>query len=307
MEENNKRIETWRIGIFLGITFVLTFVYCLTILYPAAGGTAPAILSVLPVQMLVSVVMLIPSVGVLLTRLITREGFSAHWLNPKFKGNIAVYLIAWFGPGILILLGAGLYFLIFPGRFDINCGYLAQTMAAVGGMTAMPLWMMMVIQGVQALLLGPILNFVYCFGEEWGWRGYLLPKLSAKLSPLPLLLISGFIWGLWHAPLTVVGHNYGLGYWGYPFTGIVAMCIFCIAVGTFFSWITLKSGSCLPAVLSHGALNAIAAIGVYFTTDGGNPFVGPAATGIIGGMPFILTAVLLYFVYFRKQKNNPEA
>ena len=81
----------------------------------------------------------------------------------------------------------------------------------------------------MAVLLAPVLNIVTTTGEEWGWRGYLVPKLTEKLSVVPTLLISGIIWGLWHAPLTVMGHNYGLGYSGYPYTGILAMCAFCVA------------------------------------------------------------------------------
>ena len=35
--------------------------------------------------------------------------------------------------------------------------------------------------------------------KELGWRGYLLPKLM-PLGEKKALLISGLIWGLWHAP-----------------------------------------------------------------------------------------------------------
>ena len=52
----------------------------------------------------------------------------------------------------------------------------------------------------------------------------------------------------------------------------------------------------------YGAVNGIAAIGIYFTTDGGNPFVGPAPTGIIGMIPFIITAVLMTVNLIRHRK-----
>ena len=35
-----------------------------------------------------------------------------------------------------------------------------------------------------------------------------------------LLVTFGLTWGLWHAPITMMGHNYGRGYPGFPFTGI---------------------------------------------------------------------------------------
>ena len=228
-------------------------------------------------------------------------------LRPHFKGNIKTYLLAYFGPGLLTILGAVVYFLIFPDRFDPTYGYMRLTLEASGVNPLtypMALSVLIVIQALQALFLGPIMNVVTCFGEEWGWRGYLVPKMSKKLSPIPMLLVTGVIWGLWHAPLTIVGHNYGMGYPGYPFTGIATMCFFCIIMGTFLSYVTLKTNSCLPAIIGHGAINSIGAIGMFFTTDGGNPFIGPAPTGFVGSIPFTVVAVLLCVFYFSKQKNE---
>ena len=79
------------------------------------------------------------------------------------------------------------------------------------------------------------------------------------------------------------------------------MCGFCIVMGIFLSGMTLKPRSCIPAVLAHGAINGIAAIGIYFTPDGGDPFIGPAPTGIVGILPFLAVAVALCLTYFRKR------
>jgi len=305
MNEANPKLETRRILLYVGITFALTWAYCLLVIYPLMNGTTLSGVPAAATQLLVAAAMFFPAVGVLLTRLITKEGFKNAWLRPHLKGNLKIYLLAWFGPGILTLLGMGVYFLVFPGTFDPACSYMAQTLESLGtpaDMIPMPLPMLMLVQTMQALFLAPILNFVTCFGEEWGWRGYLLPKMAKKLPPIPMLLATGVIWGLWHAPLTIVGHNYGTGYPGFPFTGIFAMCCFCIVMGVFLSYITMKTESCIPAVLAHGAVNGIAAIGMYFTKDGGNPFIGPVPTGIVGGIPFIVTAVLIVLFYFRKQR-----
>lgn len=305
MESTNKKLETKRVIIYLTLTFGLTIGYCVGILYPLLNSENLSATSAMMVQLLVGVVMFFPAIGVLLTRLITKEGFKNAWLHPHFKGNIKTYLLAYFGPGILTLLGVVVYFLIFPEQFDPECGYMKLTLEASGvsaEMYPMPLSTLMIVQVLQALFLGPILNFVTCFGEEWGWRGYLLPKMSEKLPTMPMLLVNGVIWGLWHAPLTAIGHNYGVGYPGFPFAGIAAMCGFCIVMGIFLSYVTMKTKSCIPAVLAHGAINSIAAIGMYFTVDGGNPFVGPAPTGIVGAIPFIVVAVLMVVFYFGKNK-----
>ena len=283
-----------RLTIFLVMSFVLTWIYCLAFVYPNVN--ADSVEEITTLQLLTAATMFIPAICVVITRLITKEGFQNSMIKPNFRGNIRIYLLAYFGPSILTLIGAIVYFLIFPKQFDINCGYLLQSYEAMGvdmGIMPMPANLLMLSQGVTAILFGPIVNFVTCFGEEWAWRGYMVPKMAEEMKMVPMLLISGVIWGLWHAPLTIIGHNYGVGYWGYPFTGILAMCLFCTVIGIFMSYITLKTQSCIPAVLAHGAINAFAAIGIYFTTDGGNAFIGPAPTGVIGMIAFIVLDIFL--------------
>ena len=301
-----KKQDLKRVLIYLGITFALTWGYCFLVLYPIINREslygAPSITA----QLMTALCMFFPAIGVLLTRLITKEGFKESWLKPNIKKNIKYYLLAWFGPGILTLLGAGLYFLLCKG-FDPNFGYLKKTLEAAGApidTLPVPIGILMLVQCIQGFLLAPIMNFVTCFGEEWGWRGYLLPKMSRQLPTLPTLLITGVIWGLWHAPLTAIGHNYGMGYPGFPFTGIAMMCLFCIVTGIFLSYVTLKTRSCIPAILGHGAINGIGAIGMLFTENGGNPFVGPAPTGIIGMIPFIFLAFFILIHLLRAKPTN---
>ena len=296
-----------RILIYILVTFGLTWAYCLLVVYPVANGESLSGVPALATQLLVAAAMFFPAIGVLLTRLITKEGFRNAWLKPNLKGNLKYYLLIWFGPGILTLLGAGLYFLVFPKNLDLTFSYFVATLESAGAPMEelpIPIGLLMLVQCMQALFLAPALNFVTCFGEEWRWRGYLLPKMSERFSTVPTLLITGIIWGLWHAPLTVIGHNYGIGYPGFPFTGIAMMCLFCTVMGVILSYVTLKTKSCIPAILGHGAINGIAAIGIYFTHDGGNPFVGPAPTGIIGMIPFIIVALIMALQLAKLEKDN---
>ena len=297
-----KKQDLRRVIVYIVITFVLTWLHSLLIVYPIANGEALNGIPAMATQLTVAAAMFCPAVGVVLTRLVTREGFKNAWLKPHIKGNIKTYLLAWFGPAILTFAGMAVYFLIFPHNLDLNFSYFTATLEATGApleTLPMPIGTLMLVQCMQALFLAPVMNFVTCFGEEWGWRGYLLPKMKNLLPTVPMLLVTGVIWGLWHAPMTIIGHNYGLGYWGFPFTGIGMMCVFCIVLGIFLSYVTLKTSSCIPAILAHGAINGIAAIGMYFTYDGGNPFIGPAPTGIVGMIPFILVAIPMV-VYLKK-------
>ena len=300
-----KKQDLKRILIYLVITFSLTWLYSIFLIYPIANGKGLNGIPAMATQLAVAAAMFCPAIGVLLTRLVTREGFKNAWLRPHIKGNVKTYILAWFGPGILTFAGMLIYFLIFPKNLNLNFSYFTATLEATGApmeTLPIPIGMLMMVQCVQAIFLAPALNFLTCFGEEWGWRGYLLPKISKHFSTVPTLLITGIIWGLWHAPLTIIGHNYGVGYPGFPFTGIAMMCVFCTVLGIFLSFVTLKTSSCIPAILAHGAINGIAAIGIYFTYDGGNPFIGPAPTGIIGMIPFILVAIFMV-LHLKKGEN----
>jgi membrane protease YdiL (CAAX protease family) len=170
----------------------------------------------------------------------------------------------------------------------------------------------MMLVTIVLVILSPFLNFIPALGEEWGWRGYLLPKVAERMKFLPATLLTGFIWSIWHAPIVVAGHNYGFGYSGYPWLGIVAMCIFCIVAGILLSYLTLRTKSCLPAALAHGAINGTAALGMLFynypaylessSLELVNRFVGPMPTGIIGAIAYIAVAVWIV-IKVCKEKN----
>ena len=291
--ENSKNMESNRIITFVIVTFAITYILEIFVIARLAISIDPTIQAVS--RLLVASVMLIPSIGVVITRIVTKEGFKNLWIKPNIKGNIKYYIFAWFGMIVLTVIGAALYFIIFPDKFDGNMTYLVNVYKATGqNVSAETLKSQMFIQILMAIFLAPIFNAFFCFGEEWAWRGYLLPKMIKKFKLLPMLLINGVIWGLWHAPLTALGHNYGVNYTGYPYTGIFAMSIFCIVLGIIFSYLAIRTKSCIPAVIAHGSLNGFASVAMYFTVDGGNPFIGPAPSGIIGGSAFILAAIILY-------------
>ena len=115
-------------------------------------------------------------------------------------------------------------------------------------------------------------------------------------------MITGVIWGVWHAPLTALGHNYGMGYPGWPFAGIAAMCVFCVVCGISSRTSPNVTGSCLAAAIGHSTINAMAQAGIIFSLTGGNPFVGPGPFGIVGGCAFIVVAALMLWDLHRREK-----
>ena len=152
---------------------------------------------------------------------------------------------------------------------------------------------LLLITILQVVIIGPVINIIPTLGEELGWRAYLLPKLRLLLSDRAALVVTGLIWGLWHAPVIAMGHNYGTSYAGYPWLGILMMVVFCVWLGIIEGYMTIKLNSVIPAAMIHSTVNAGAGLAILMAREGANPLLGPAITGLIGGMPFILVAVIL--------------
>jgi membrane protease YdiL (CAAX protease family) len=230
--------------------------------------------------------MFAPAISSILVRLITKEGFKNMLLKPNFKGNIKTYLLIFFGPSLLIIVSAILYFLLFPTHFDTGLTLLQGAEVNPGTIILVSL--------LQVILVGPVINIVPTMGEELGWRGYLLPKLRTLFSDRLSIIISGIIWGLWHAPVIIMGHNYGTEYPGYPYVGILVMVVFCVALGIIEGYFTIKLNSVIPAAMVHSAMNAGAALPLIVAKVGINQTIGPTVAGLIGGLPLFLVAITLF-------------
>jgi membrane protease YdiL (CAAX protease family) len=113
----------------------------------------------------------------------------------------------------------------------------------------------------------PPYNFVFyfililplsAFWEELGWRGFLLPLLQKKYTPIKSSIIIGFVWGVWHLPIYLAINPYGdktVIFFLMMFIGCFAMSI--IATYLYNS----TNGSLLTCILFHNAINTSA---VYF-------------------------------------------
>jgi membrane protease YdiL (CAAX protease family) len=123
----------------------------------------------------------------------------------------------------------------------------------------------LLVTGVQAVLLAPFTALLLGFGEEYGWRGYLQSEL-VRMGRVKGILLLGVIWGLWHAPVIAMGHNYP----GYPVAGVFLMIGYTVALGFVLSYAVLKSGSVLLAAFLHALNNQVVgflSIMVYRPTD----------------------------------------
>lgn len=250
-------------------------------------------------QALVALGMFMPMLGVFLSHGgLKKEKTGIVW-RPEIVGHARRYILAWLGPAALSIVCAALFFALFPVRFD---GSMSAYLAALGDAELpFPPIVLAAISFMQAITYAPFLNMLPAVGEEAGWRGYLTPYLTKRFGGTAGLLLSGCIWGLWHAPLILLaGYEYGTGYPGAPYTGLILMCVGCAAMGILLSFLYEKAGSIWAPALAHGGLNAAAGIGVLFLANGGaDLFLGPTPLGLVSGIPLYLLALWLLI---RKRK-----
>lgn len=295
--EVEKDLVKKRLLLFVALTTLLAW-FCF-MLIPLTGNTYGQGISIL----CLAAAMFAPAIGNLLTRLITKEGFQHLCLHPNFKGNLKSYLAVYLGTPLLLLLSMAIYFLIFPNHFDAQLTTLNQMIKAQGtpDVTANAV---LTISVLQVMFIGPIINLIPTLGEELGWQGYLLPKLRLLVSDRQAILITGIIWGLWHAPVIAMGHNYGTNYIGYPFLGILAMAVFCMILAAIEGHFTIKTESVVPAAMIHSAVNAGAGLPLFLVKGNPNPLIGPSIVGIIGGLPFLLLAIFLWVRIGKEHRSN---
>lgn len=285
-------VDWRRVRIFIVFAFGIAWLAALAIYL--TGGLAGS-----PYALLLLVVgyMGAPALAHILTRLVTREGWQNLYLQPKIRQGWPYWIIAWIAPVLFTFAGMAVFFSLFPQFYDPSLSAV-QTMlenSAEATGQAVPVlspWMIVVTQTITALLIAPLLNAIPILGEEFGWRAYLQPKLL-PLGGRMTMVWMGIIWGLWHAPIIAMGHNYGLEYPGAPWLGILAMTWFTFVLGTFLGWATLRAGSVWPAVIGHGAINGIAGIALFFIQGEPNLVLGPSIAGLIGSLPIALAALAI--------------
>jgi membrane protease YdiL (CAAX protease family) len=110
------------------------------------------------------------------------------------------------------------------------------------------------ITALQAVLLAPFIALLLGFGEEYGWRRYLQDELIG-LGKVRGILLVGVIWGVWHAPVILMGHNYP----GHPVAGVFLMIGYTIGLAFVLGYAVLKSGSVLLAAFLHALNNQVVA------------------------------------------------
>jgi membrane protease YdiL (CAAX protease family) len=287
-------IDLRRIVIFVGLAFAISGSAALYLALTGGLAAGPPLRIVLVLGLWY---MPGPALAHVLTRLLTREGWQQLYLRPRLRQAWPWWVVAWFAPALLVIAGAALYFALFPQHFDAGLTQVQTLLAQSEQQTGQPIplspWVFAGVQTLQALLIAPLLNAPATFGEEFGWRAYLQPKLL-PLGWQRAMVWMGLVWGVWHWPILTLGYNYGLDYPGAPWLGMLAFLWFTFTVGTLLGWLAVRGGSVWPAVIGHGALNGIANLPVLMVQGDPNPLLGPLAIGLVGGMGFTVVGLWLW-------------
>jgi uncharacterized protein len=198
------------------------------------------------------------------------------------------WLLAWLLPPVLAFLAFGVA-LTLPGvepawNLEGLFGSLASQVSpaelaeARAQLDRFPRPVLILILLLQALGAGVTINAVAAFGEEAGWRGLMHHERGAD-EPARFwrtAAITGVIWGLWHAPLILQGHNYP----DHPGVGVVMMVVFCVLLAPLHTQVRVAGGSVVPAAILHGTINASAGFSILFLRGGNDLVVG--LTGLAG-------------------------
>lgn len=258
--------------------FAAAFLAAGSICYWQTGGT-----------LALTVLMFTPTVSVLLTTLLAGAGWKEllanFHLKPRLRQNKGRYLAVWLLTPVVAYLGAAVYFLLFPQQFTLQ-----SALAVESGMQGTDYIAFLATMIPLAVLVNPLMGLPQCLGEELAWRGWLLPKLTERFGQLRAVLLTGLIWGLWHAPVVAMGYNYGEGH---PLANVAAMVLFCLVLGVIQGFLFWRTDSIWGPVLFHAAVNGI---DLWKPTDlfmnsPANLFVGPNLVGIVGGLGFVLLVI----------------
>jgi len=298
----DTHLNTKRILIFLAFAFGIPWAAALAISQTSVMENNPVQAVTLANYIFIST----PVLANVATRLITREGWGHLWLRPNFRRSWRFYLAVWLLPLLAALVGSLAYHLLFPQSFDPNVTGARNQLAGLPIAAEPNPWKVMLFFTPYVMIVQGLIGGVISIGEEFGWRAYLLQRLVDRFrgandagiradgadgaAARKAALLVGVIWGVWHWPGLFISIEFdSVTSFLFPLVYLVSTC----SLGVLLSWATLRSGSVWPAALGHAA--ALGAMGVVGSVLQGRPDLLLGPQGLIGGIGFIILALVLLF------------
>lgn len=255
-----------------------------------AAQTNP--LATILVSLLSAGAMLLPLLAVVLTQAIFKEPI-LQGLGISFKVN-RWWVIGWLLMPVIALAVIGTT-LLMPGAKWTPDSELVQ-MSLQSMPEGLGLWGLIAISLVSGLFAGITLNALFAFGEEIAWRGFLMKEFRGKKF-LTVALWTGIIWGFWHAPIILNGHNYPQ----HPVAGVFMMVIFCLLLTPMLMYFRIKSRSVIVPAIMHGTFNGVVGLSLLLVTPANDLLYG--ACGLAGFIVLLLLnlCIFLYDRYISKE------
>lgn len=290
---SDSRVNTRKVGVFLTLAFGVAWstavvLYLSDIEY---GGLTSLVL-------VVAFYMWAPAIAAIAVQIWHGEPIRTG--TGLVHGRLRWSALAWVVPVVLLVLTIG-FGLAVPGvSLTTDYGaYLADlglseeqieaSLAVLDGLPVPPI----VFFVVQGLIAGLTINALAALGEELGWRGLLL----AELSPLGFWRLSGVtgvVWGVWHAPIILQGHNFPDA----PIAGVVLMTVWTVVASPVFTYLTVRAESVLAPTLFHGTFNAVGWFSLVFLTGAETLVLAPVGVVGIGAALLATAACVVHDRYF---------
>jgi membrane protease YdiL (CAAX protease family) len=273
-----------KVILFIGLTFFAN--WSMVILFFAFGGKWGTTASLV----MATGYMFVPmAVAVIVQKFIYKEPLKEP-LGISFKLN-RWFLVAWLLPPVIAFATIGVSLLFAGVEYSASMEGLLERYKSI--VTTEQLQQMQNLPGVfrshpilMGLLLGLIagitINAVAGFGEELGWRGFLQREFG-YMGFWKSSVVIGVIWGIWHAPIILQGHNYPQ----HPVGGAFMMVVLCVLLAPIFSYVRLRSKSVIAAAIIHGSFNATYGLALVVVKGGNDLTMG--VTGLAG---FIVLAIM---------------
>lgn len=201
---------------------------------------------------------------------VTKEGFASAGIR---FGPWQYYVLTWIAVPWIYVVVFGLSAALGFGRFDPSLAAIAARLPADAAPGMAQTYVELTLGLSLSISILP--SLIPAFGAQFGWTGFVLPKLL-PLGLWPAALGCGLLWGLWELPLAFAGYLYG----GRPI-GFVLLILFIGALAVIESALRVRANSLILSTFFEAAFSTqargIAPLFVLLT----QPLLGGIA-GIVG-------------------------